>query len=197
MIQDIKYQHHFPDPIDENVPITIEKGEKLGKVTYKMVNNACINHKMKNGDAAFLDKSTPIYEIKGYPSALVVTANDRVYVADTNIKAKTAGELYPMDKLVKNIHIESTEDGRSIHTFSQLSKDKFLHAWSTLKLEDIETLNNNGDHEGNRVFLEIELNNGVTFREVYWSESNTFHSGVVGNKEIKDVIGYELSNLKK
>ncbi|MCS0787407.1 hypothetical protein [Cytobacillus pseudoceanisediminis] len=101
-----------------------------------------------------------------------------------------------MGKLVKNIYIESTEDGSRIHTFSQTSKENFLNAWLNLKLEDIETLNKNGQHDGSLVFLEIELNNGVTFREVYWTEYNTFHSGIVGSKHIKDILEYELSNTR-
>ncbi|MCA1322312.1 hypothetical protein LC085_20755 [Bacillus tianshenii] len=119
MINDIKYEHHFPEPGDENIPIDFEIGRELGKVDYKMADSACSNHNMKNGDAAYLEEGTAIYEIKGYPTALVVAANDKVYVADTNLKAKTAGDLYPMDKLLKNIYIESTEDGSRIHTFSQ------------------------------------------------------------------------------
>ena len=94
-----------------------------------MADNACSNHKMKNGDAAFLNAGTIIHEVKGYPTSLIVSANDEVYVVSTNEKAKTAGELYPTDKLVKNIHIESTEDGKIMHTFSQPSKDRFLAAF--------------------------------------------------------------------
>ena len=197
MIDDIKYQHHFPEHANENSPISIEKGRELGKVTYEMADRACSNHKMQNGDAAFLTEGTIIYEIKGYPSSLIVTANNVVYVANTNNKAKTAGELYPMDKLVKNIHIQSTEDGKRIHTFSQSSKDKFLSAFYELKLEDVQSLIDAGKLEGNRLFLEIELNNGVTFRQLYWNDSNTFHTGVIGNDEIKDVIDDEITNLNK
>ncbi|MBM7621129.1 hypothetical protein JOC95_003002 [Bacillus tianshenii] len=197
MINDIKYEHHFPEPADENIPIDFEIGRELGKVDYKMADSACSNHKMKNGDAAYLEKGTPIYEIKGYPTALVVAANDKVFVADTNLRAKTAGDLYPMNKLVKNIYIESTEDGSRIHTFSQPSKNKFLDAWYKLKLEDIQTLNKEGKMEGKRIFLEFELENGVLFRQLYWADSNTFHNGAIGNKEIKDVINHELSMLKK
>lgn len=197
MIQDIKYQHHISEPAYEDTPITIEKGKKLGEVTYKMGDSACINHQMVNGDATYLQAGTAIYEIKGYPSTLAITANDKVYIVDTNKKAKTAVELYPLEKLVKNIYIESTEDGRRIHTFSQSSKDNFLNAWSNLKLEDIETLNITEQQDRSRVFLEIELNNGITFREVYWAESNTFRSGVVGNKQIKEILEYELSSLRK
>lgn len=126
MIDDIKYEHNYQELAKKNHPISIEKGRELGKVTYKMADNACSNHKMKNGDAAYLKEGTIIYEIKGYPTSLIVAANDVVCVADTNKEAKTAGELYPMDKLVKNIYIESTEDGKRIQAFSLSSKNKFV-----------------------------------------------------------------------
>ncbi|WP_438317044.1 hypothetical protein [Sporosarcina sp. FA9] len=197
MINDIKYEHHFPEPVKGNLPITIEKGKELGKVTYKMADSACLNHKMENGDAAFLKEGTIIFEIKGYPTSLIVAANDVVYVVNTNENAKTAGELYPMYKLVKDIHIESTEDGKRMHTFSQASKDKFLATFYLLKLEDIQSLIDAGKLEGTRIFLEIELNNGVSFRHLYWVDSNTFHMGAIGNDEIKEVINFEVSNLKK
>ena len=196
MNDDIKYVHHFPDSANENLPITIEKGRELGKVTYKMADSACSNHKIQNGDAAYLKEGTIIYEIKGYPTSLIVAANGVVYVANTNKKARTAGELYPMDKLVKNIYIESTEDGRRLHTFSQSSKEKFLAEFHELKLEDVQSLSDVGKFKGTRIFLEIELNNGVSFRQLYWGDSNTFHIGAIGNDEIKDVINYEVSNQK-
>lgn len=197
MINDIQYEHHFPEPANENLPVTIEKGRELGKVTYELADKACSNHKMQNGDAAYLKEGTIIYEVKGYPTSLIVAANDVVYVVHENKKAKTAGELYPMDQLVKNIYIESTEDGKRIHTFSQSSKDKFLAAFYELKLEDIKSLINEDKLEGTRIFLEIELNNGVSFRQLYWSDSNTFNNGAIGNDEIKEVINAEVSNIGK
>ncbi|WP_460011489.1 hypothetical protein [Lysinibacillus sp. CTST325] len=197
MINDIQYEHHFPESANENLPITIEKGKELGKVTYKMADSACSNHKMQNGDATFLKEGTIVSEIKGYPTSLIIAANNDVYVANTNKKAKTVGELYPMDNLVKNIYFESTEDGKRIHTFSQSSKDTFLAAFYELKLEDVQSLIDVGKLEGTRIFLGIELNNGVSFRLLYWSDTNTFHNGAIGNDKIKEVINYELSNLKK
>ena len=196
MLDDIKYEHHFSEPANENLPITFEKGRELGKVTYKMADSACSYHKMQNGDAAYLKEGTIIYEIKGYPTSLMVVANDDVYVASTNKNAKTAGELYPIDQLVKNIYIESTEDGKRIHTFSQSSKDKFLAAFYELKLENVQSLIDEGKLDGTRIFLEIELNNNVSFRQPYWVDSNTFRNGAIGNDEIKEIINYEVSNLK-
>lgn len=197
MIADIKYERHYPELANGNLHITIEKGKELGKVTYEMADSACSNHKMQNGDAAFLKEGTIIYEIKGYPTSLIVAANDVVYVANTNKNAKTAGELYPMDRLVKNIYIQSTEDGKRMHTFSQSSKDKFLTVFYELKLENVQSLIDVGKLEGTRLFLEIELNNGVSFRLLYWIDSNTFHNGAIGNDKIKEVINIEVPNLNK
>ena len=194
MLNDIKYQHHFSEPADENNPLSIEKGRELGKVTFKMADRACSNHEMKNGDAAYLEEGTPIYEVKGYPSSLIVVANDKAFLVDTNKKAKTADNLYPLIGLVKNIYIESTEDGSRIKPFTQASTTKFLDAWSQLKLENPELLYNKGEMEGDRIFIEIELNNGVSFRLVYWVDSDIFSNGAIGNKEIKKIIEDELSN---
>ena len=125
----------------------------------------------------------------------MVTANDDVYIVNTNNKAKTAGELYPIDELVKNIYIQSTEDGKRIHTFSQTSKDNFLVAFNDLQLMDVQSLIDAGKLDGTRIFLEIELNNGVSFRLLYWGDTNTFHMGAIGNDDIKEVINGEVSFL--
>ncbi len=190
MIDDIKYEHYFPDSVDESLSVTIEKGEEIGQVTYKMADHACSNHKMQNGHAAHLEEGTVIYEVTGYPSELLVMANNVAYIAQTNKQAKTVGELYPMDQLVKNIYIESLEDGRRIHTFSQSSKERFLNAFYLLPLGDWQSM------DGERVFLEIELNNGVSFRQLYWADSNVFHNGAVGNDEVKEVIQEELAQME-
>lgn len=194
MIDSIQYEHHY---LESENPVTIETGKELGKVTYTMADKACSNHRLRNGDAAYLEEGTIIYEIKGYPTSLVVAADNLAYVVDTNWKAETAGELYPLDKLVKNIYMNSLEDGKRIHTFSQAAKDEFLSAFYNLELEHVQSLVNKGKLEGNRVFLEIELNNRISFRELYWRDSNTFHFGAIGNNEIKEIINEELLKIKK
>ncbi|WP_433750665.1 hypothetical protein [Falsibacillus pallidus] len=196
MVNDIKYQHHFPGPADQNKQITIEKGKEIGKVSYKMADNACTNHETKNGDAAYLEKGTPIYEIKGYPTTLAVAAEDKVYIADQNKKAKTAKEFLPLEGLVKNIYIESTDDGSISHSFAPNIKEEFIKTWGTLKHKDDHKLYEEGAYEGDMVFIRIELNNGVTFRQVYWKKSNVFSGGIVGNEDMKKLIENELSKTK-
>ena len=193
----IQYQHQFPGSTDESGPISIEKGRKVGEVDYRMADSTCSNHAMKNGDATFLEEGLPIYEVKGYPPDLMVMADDKVYVTDTNEKAETAAELLPMRKFVKNIHVESTKDESRLHTFSQPSITEFLEAWDQLKLEDLESLYKGSKMDGKRLFLEIEMKNGVSFRLVYATDSNMFSNGAIGNEKIKNVIESEITEIQE
>ena len=196
MINDIKYQHHYTEQTVEEQSSSVEPGNKISEVSYKMADHACSNHKMKNGDAAYIDEGTPIYEVKGLPSSLAVLANGRVFIVETNKKATTAGELYPIEGLVKNIYIESTEDGGRVHTFDQQSVKEFKLEWQKLSLEDVDSLYKQKKMDGNRVFLGIELTNGVSFTQLYWIDSNVFHNGAIGTEEMKEIINYELSLVK-
>lgn len=192
-IDDVTYEHQFQETPDESLSSSIEKGESVGKVTYKMADNACSDHKMRNGDAAYLEKGTVVYGMKGYPASLMVVANDKVYVVDQKKNAKTIGDIYPIKDLVKNIHIESTDDGSRTHTFSPESKEAFLNEWLQLAVKDPMELQKEDAFEGKRIFLEIELNNGVSFRQLYWSDTNAFHLGAYGNNEIQELIKKEVN----
>jgi hypothetical protein len=201
MINDIHYQHNFPDP-DDKEEIQVEKGKLLGEVKYKMADNACEGYQMKNNDATVLEVGTKIYAIKDIPPSLAVVTHNkdvlsasRVFVVDRNEKAKTIEELYPIQGLVKDIHIESTLDGRRIYTFSPASTKAFLKEWLPINLQDPKKLNDTWD-ENKVIFLEFELMNGITFRESYNLESKVFHSGAVGNKAIADIIEKEYASIE-
>lgn len=192
-INDITYQHDF---VEEPEGFKADKGKKIGEVSYKMADNACSNHKMKNGDAAFLRKGTDIYEVKGYPSALIVTAGDRVFIAEENKAAEKVRELYPVDGKVKNIIFRSTENESIIHTFSEESKTKFLKEWLSLNVYDQKKYAKVQTTESERVFIGVELENGVIFRVTYWSDKNFFSDGSKGTPELQKLIKEELSKVK-
>jgi hypothetical protein len=193
MIDDVKYQHPFTVSPNEPLNPLVEKGEPLGDIEFKMADKACSDHKMKNGDAAYIEEGTMVYAIKGYPSSLMVMANEKVYVADENADAKTIGDLYQIKNLVKNIHLESKEDGSRIHTFTPAAMEKFLEVWLKLELVDSEKMARKNTFEGERIFLEIELNNRVSFRQLYWSDTNAFNLGAYGNEKIQEIIKTELA----
>ena len=68
--------------------------------------------------------------------------------------------------------------------------------WQKLSIEDVESLYKQEKMEGNRVFLGLELINGVSFTQLYWIDSNVFNNGAIGTEDIKEIINYELSMLK-
>ncbi|MGX9134362.1 hypothetical protein ACWV26_08275 [Rummeliibacillus sp. JY-2-4R] len=191
MMNGIIYQHHSPEIEDENKQIKVEKGQKIGEVRYKLANHACSSYKMKNGDSTFMDIGTPIYIVKGYPSSFLVLADNQVYVSEQNKNAKTANELYPLKEFAKKIYIESTEDGRRLHTFSSSSTKEFTEAWDDLKIKNVDYK----DEE--LIFLEIELKNGVSYRLSYAKNSNVFLIGVKGNEKIKTIIQKEQKKMEK
>ncbi|MDM5317191.1 hypothetical protein QUF49_14375 [Fictibacillus sp. b24] len=191
-IKDVKYEHDFPDPHDQ-VELNIVQGDELGEVSYKMADDACSYYKMKNGDATYLEEGTTIYSIKDTPISLAVLANDQVFVVEQNTKAKTVGEYYPIKGLIKSIHIESTLDGRRLHTFSDASTKVFLEEWLALPLQNQEKLLKGNTDDQKSIFLEFELNNGITFREVYWRDNKTFHVDAVGTERLAETIEKEYS----
>ncbi|CAG9623053.1 hypothetical protein [Sutcliffiella rhizosphaerae] len=192
MLNDINYHSDYPGYDAEKNDITVEEENEIGIVDYTLYGSACAHYKMTNGDATFLPEGTPIYSVKGYPSSFIVAAAGKIYVADMNNNANTAGELQPLKGLVKEIYFESAEDGRKLNSFSPQSLEEFVEVWETLKKEEHEVLYRNNSFEGERVFMRLMLHNGASFRLVYWSDTNTFSNGIIGNERIQEILLNEL-----
>ena len=69
----------------------------------------------RDGDAAYLDKGTPVYIVKGYNPEFRLAAyrDDRLvlYEADTNPKAQTGADLLDIGGKVRYIGVNSAQDG--------------------------------------------------------------------------------------
>lgn len=192
-VNDREYQHDF---VEEPEGFTAEKGKKIGEVSYKMADNACSNHKMENGDAAFLSKGTDLFEVEGYPGSFMITDGNRVYVVDENNAAKKVEELYPVQGKVKNVLFRSTNDDSIIHTFSEESKNALLKEWLSLDVYGPEKFAKVDTTEEEMVFIGIELENGVIFRITYWSDQNFFSDGTKGSDALQRLVKEELSKVK-
>lgn len=192
-VNDLEYQHDF---VEEPEGFAPEKGKKIGEVSYKMADNACSNHKMENGDAAFLSKGTDLFEVKGHPVSLMITDGNKVFVADENNAAKKVEELYPVQGKVKNILFRSTNDDSIIHTFSEESKNEFLREWLSLDVYGPEKFVKENTTDAEQVFIGIELENGVIFRVTYWSDHNFFSDGTKGSDALQKLVKEELSKVK-
>ncbi|MEO4053022.1 hypothetical protein [Solibacillus sp. CAU 1738] len=93
-------------------------GEKIGKVKFKVADNISDpSYKTKDGDAAFLEKGTEIFSIKGRPDLLAVKAEEtingyQVYFASDSTKFKWHFKDMPVDKVKKiEIYLAYTEEG--------------------------------------------------------------------------------------
>jgi hypothetical protein len=82
-------------------------GEKIGTVQFKVSDNVTNpNYKTKNGDAAFHEKGTEIYSIKGAPHLLAVKSEHTingydVYFAREDTEYKWHFKDMPMDRVTK------------------------------------------------------------------------------------------------
>lgn len=63
---------------EPGAPATLEEsdlGQVVAQVKYRVDGNVCDpNYLPKDGDAAFLDPGTPIYEVKGHPTSELLAA---------------------------------------------------------------------------------------------------------------------------
>ena len=192
-VNDIKYLHDF---VEEPGGFTAEKGKTIGDVSYMMAENACSNHKMENGDAAFLSEGTDLFEVEGYPASLMITDGNRIFIVEENNAANKVEELYPVQGKVKNVLFRSTNDDAIIHTFSEESKNEYLKEWLSLDVYEPEKFAKVDTTEEERVFIGIELDNGIIFRVTYWSDKNFFSDGTKGSEELQKFIKEELAKIK-
>jgi hypothetical protein len=189
-INDITYEGVYREGTDGADP-DFQTGEKIGEITFKLAECAPPERIAQNGDAAYLDAGTSIHEVKGYPSELMVEANGQLYIADRNENAETAADLYPVKGKVKDLHLQSTQDGSRMNTFTEENKEAFLDELLKLELIDLETLWNGDGLNGDRAFVELELDNGASFRLVYWVDENAFSFGAYGTDRIAEIIQEE------
>ena len=182
-INDIKYEGE-----DEGLFTieTVEKGNKIGEVDYMLAEHACSNHRLKNGDAAFLPIGTEIYELVGYKSDFRVVADNKVYQVSENNKAKTIAELLDIQGKVEKMSLESDYDGSHILDFTEQETTDFIA--DLLSLEYVGEKVYEKIEGDNRAFLRVHLNDGSSFKIVYWLKENAVNIGAFGTEKMKGIV---------
>ena len=187
-INDIKYEGGDEGLFTIN---TVEKGKKIGEVDYMLADHACSNHRMKNGDAAFLPIGTEIYELVGYKSDFRVVADNKVYQVSENKKAKSMAELLDIKGKVAKMSLESDYDGSHLLDFTEQETIAFVKDLRSLEYVGAEEVYKIIESD-NRAFLRIHLLDGSSFRMVYWLDENAFHLGAFGTKNMKEIVESKL-----
>ncbi|MEF7562826.1 hypothetical protein V4V35_07480 [Bacillus infantis] len=184
MINGIKYEGEDEGLSEGEAP---EKGQKIGEVRYMLADNACSNHKLRNGDAAFLPVGTEIFEIAGYRSDFRVLAGNKVYQVSENKKAKTISELLDIEGKVKKMSLESDYDGSHVSDFTEQETVDFVKEFLSLKYAGYDKAHKKINSD-NRVFLRIHLMDGSSFNFVYWPDENVLNLGAFGTEEMKEIV---------
>ena len=94
-----------------------ELGAAYARVKVKLEGSQDPGHRLQDGDAAFLDPGTPVFQVKGYRPRFRQAAHEggrlTLYEADTNTKAKIGADLVDLVEKVVYIGINSSQDGHT------------------------------------------------------------------------------------
>ncbi|MHA7967297.1 hypothetical protein ACX93W_24555 [Paenibacillus sp. CAU 1782] len=192
MINNIKYYQNY----DGTKAVTTEQlGNKVGEVSYMLNDHACTDHVVKNGDAAFLPIGTSIYAMKGYKSEFRVVADDKIYEVKENPNATTMGDLLDIQGKVEKVSLESGQDGSPIGDFSQEASSEFISELLPLPYVGFAAVYEKIKHEAG-IFLRVHLQDGTSFRMVYYPKANGFTSGAFGTEKLKLLITSQREQIK-
>ncbi|WP_256336753.1 hypothetical protein [Paenibacillus sp. OK060] len=190
MINNITYYN------DETTLIPAEQiGGKVGEVTYMLNEHACTDHVTKNGDAAFLPIGTVVYELKGYKAHYRVVANNKIYEVKENPDAKTMGDLLDIEGKVEKVSLESGNDGSTIGDFPQEAASEFMNELLPLQYVGFDEVYKKAKHDTG-IFLRVHLQDGTSFRMVYYPKANAFTAGAFGTEKLKSLIVSQRKEIK-
>lgn len=168
--------------VEENM-----KGEVVGEVSFEMDGNACSDHQMQNGDAAYLDKGTEVYAFNGYDSEFRVIANDVIYEVNENEEADTIGDLYDIEGKVVGISLRSYFDGSFIADLKEEHWPEFLDEYLALEYVGFDEIYDEIGNEDS-TFLDIHLEDGTSLRIGYWTEANVVNPGAFASERMLEII---------
>ncbi|RLQ92229.1 hypothetical protein [Planomicrobium sp. Y74] len=168
--------------VEENM-----KGEVIGEVLFEMDNKACSDHQMQNGDAAYLEVGTEIFEFEGYNPDFRVIANDVIYEVKENEKAETIGDLYDIEGKVVGMSLRSYFDGSFITDLKEEHWTEFLDEYLALEYVGFDKIYEKIGNEDS-TFLDIHLEDGTTVRFSYWTEANAVNPGAFASERMLEII---------
>ncbi len=194
MINDVMYS--LNDSRSDATPIEPElMGDKVGEVKFTMSEQACSDHVVQNGDAAFLPVGTSVYELKGYRTQFRVVAKGKMYQVNDNPKAETMGDLMDIDSKVEKISLESGNDGSIIGDFTEEATSEFVNELLPLSYVGFDEVYKKAKHDYG-IFLRVYLQDGTSMRMVYYPKANAFSAGAFGTERLNELIVTQRQRIK-
>ena len=169
-------------------------GKEWYRIAFKLQYFAGFGYRSQDGDAAYLDPGTPIFELKRFGRmfrlAAVVDDGVKLFEADTNPAARTGVDLLDIRGRVRSIGINSPEDGST----------------ELASIDDLETVERlveivlsapvdqtHRDGEGQLYFIAFHLEDGTSVRRAYRLESGELSRGIMTDSGFRDAVSQALA----
>lgn len=172
-------------------------GPQFDTVNFKVADNVhTTRYSTKNGDAAYLEKGTPVYTINGYAPEfrLAVMENYRVkiYEASQNPKAKIGADLLDIRNKVSYISINSETDNLTVlaKIEDQAIVDRMVEMILAAGLKDRD----GSEYQGDRCFIALHLLDGTVVNRPYWIETGVLAPNIFLPEEFADHVRDALNN---
>ena len=168
-------------------------GRELYRVAFRGDGYARSGYRYQDGDATFLNPSTPVYAVKGYtPEFRLGTLEDGrpiLYEADTNPFAKTGGDL--LDIRGKVTAIDILNDDHPMTVAGTIDDEQTIEQFVETVLA-APVNQRSRDHDGPRYFLGIRLADGTSFVRAFWLETGELSRGIMAGSEVVSMVSNAL-----
>jgi heat shock protein HslJ len=163
------------------LPYSEEELEYFDEVQFRVdVNIDAPGYQIKDGDAAYLDKGTRIYSIKGYSPGFRLVAETGtellLFEADTNPDAETGADLLDIGGKVEYISINSPIDGKT--ELASITEQDLVSSLveMVLNVPVDQTDRTSGNQQ---LFIEFHLRDGTKVNRSFWSDTGILQRGIL------------------
>lgn len=174
----------------------VEKGVRIGAIGYMLSGNACSDYEMKDGDATLMAAGTELFQVKGYKQQFRILADNKLFQVSQNSSVSTIKDLYDIDGRIASVRFESGIDGSPMNAFTPEAAALFAEEYMKLKLEDETTLRKQTKSlSGGSYFMRVILNDGTSFRVLYWMKHDVISPGAYATDKLKKVVAEQRELL--
>ena len=169
-------------------------GKERYRIAFKLQHFAGFGYRSQDGDAAYLNPGTPIFEQKRFGTkfrlAAVVDGEVKMFESDTNPAALTGADLLDIRGRVRSIGINSPKDAST--ELGSIKDPETIGRLVEIVLS-APVDQSRRDYEGERYFIAFHLDDGTQVRRAYWLESGELSRGIMTDSGFRDSVSQVLA----
>ena len=173
-------------------------GKERYRIAFELRDFAGGGYRSRDGDAAYLDPGTAIYEVTGYsPRFRLAAVSDgtvTVFEADTSPGARTGADLLDIRGKVRSISINSRENG--ITELASIEDPGMVESLVKIVLT-APFDQGQRDHDGQRYFIAFHMEDGTEVRRAFWLGSGELHRGIMTDPLFRDSVSQALKRCRR